>query len=248
MALLNTRIYKVGWILLFGACLSQVALSTLKPSHHPLIPHPTTTATKVKPSHHPLIPHPTTPASTTTSTTSTTTTTTTTMTPPSTTPRECEQSDVICLEGGDGPTISGNVMIGGKPVCDDSWGMEDANVVCKELGYFRAKQFTRESYYGPIDTEYRMDNVKCDGNEIRLLDCLHSDQDDCGPGEAAGVICDTRDYSLILNSTCFELDVSYQYGSSIDQDSSISSAEGCQQHCLSHPDCTYFTYYPDLER
>ena len=139
-------------------------------------------------------------------------------------------------------------MLGGKPICDDSWGMEDANVVCKELGYFRAKQFTRESYYGPIDTEYRMDNVKCVGNEIRLLDCLHSDQDDCGPGEAAGVICDTRDYSLILNSTCFELDVSYQYGTSIDQDSSISSADDCQQHCLSHPDCTFFTYYPDLER
>ena len=93
-----------------------------------------------------------------------------------------------------------------------------------------------------------MDNVKCEGNEIRLLDCQHSEQDDCGPGEAAGVICDTRDYSTILNSTCFELDVSYQYGSSIDQDSSILSADDCQQHCLNHQDCTHFTFYPDLER
>ena len=124
-----------------------------------------------RPSHHPLIPH-TSPSPGVTNIT-----------------RECEQRDVLCLEGGEGPTISGNVMIGGKPVCDDSWNMVDANVVCKELGYYRAKQFTRESYYGPIDTDYRMDNVKCGGHEVRLLDCPHVEQDDCGPGEAAGVVC-----------------------------------------------------------
>ena len=183
-----------------------------------------------RPSHHPLIPH-TSPSPGVTNIT-----------------RECEQRDVLCLEGGEGPTISGNVMIGGRPVCDDSWNMVDANVVCKELGYYRAKQFTRESYYGTIDTDYRMDNVKCGGHEVRLLDCPHVEQDDCGVGEAAGVICDTRDYSLILNSTCYELDVSYEYGESIDQSSDIYSAAQCQEYCINHPDCTYFTYYPDLER
>ena len=207
-------------VLLFGSYRSQD--SSPKPSHHPLIPHPSSTEGTV--------------------------TSTSTVSGVSTASRDCTGQDVLCLVGGDGPTISGNVMIGGKPVCDDSWNMVDANVVCKELGYYRAKQFTRESYYGPIDTDYRMDNVKCDGNEVRLLDCRHAEQDDCGPGEAAGVICDTRDYSLILNNTCFELDVSYEYGDSIDQKSSIASATDCQQHCLSHSDCTYFTYYPDLER
>ena len=196
-----------------------------------------TTTDPMKPSHHPLIPHSTSTSMTTTAMTSTTTT-----------PRKCNQRDVICLVGGDGPTISGNVMIGGRPVCDDSWGMEDANVVCKELGYYRAKQFTRESYYGAIDDEYRMDDVKCEGTEERLLDCDHSDDDDCSPGEAAGVICDTRDYSNILNATCFELDVSYQYGSSIDQINSIETPEACQQLCIDHQDCLFFTFYPDLKR
>ena len=56
--------------------------------------------------------------------------------------------------------LSGNVKVGGRPVCDDSWGMEDANVVCRSLGRSRAVRFTRESYFGNVTTNFAMDNVK----------------------------------------------------------------------------------------
>ena len=93
-----------------------------------------------------------------------------------------------------------------------------------------------------------MDNVKCEGHEMRLIECDYADTHDCGSEEGAGVVCDTRDYSDILNSTCFELDISYEYGSSLDQKSRVASALECQKICLQHEECTYFTYYPDLQR
>ena len=51
-------------------------------------------------------------------------------------------------------------MVGGRPVCDDSWGIEDANVVCRNLGHPRAITFTRESQYGMVRRDFVMDNVK----------------------------------------------------------------------------------------
>ena len=31
--------------------------------------------------------------------------------------------------------------------------------------------------------------VRCDGTEERLVDCRHSKQEDCGPGEVTLVVC-----------------------------------------------------------
>merc|ERR1719318_533772 len=44
-----------------------------------------------------------------------------------------------------------------------------------------------------------MDNVNCLGNESSLLECSHSDGKNCGPGNAAGVVCfDHNDFAIRL--------------------------------------------------
>ena len=55
----------------------------------------------------------------------------------------CYCSGNICLTGGN--CTSGNVFLGGKPICDGFWGIEDANVVCKSIGFLGARSYTENS-------------------------------------------------------------------------------------------------------
>ena len=57
-------------------------------------------------------------------------------------------------------------------VCLDSWGIDDANVVCKMLGFTRAQY---ASYYSESATgEKLLGDVHCIGVESNLADCVHS--------------------------------------------------------------------------
>ena len=59
-------------------------------------------------------------------------------------------------------------------VCDDGFGMIDANVVCKELGFeLGAVEVRRGGYYGNLNPKERfmVDELKCRGNEYSLREC-----------------------------------------------------------------------------
>lgn len=61
-------------------------------------------------------------------------------------------------------------------ICDDEFGLRDANVVCKELGYsLGALEVKANSYFAKGSksntTFYMMDDVTCFGNESSLRDC-----------------------------------------------------------------------------
>ncbi|XP_034934293.1 neurotrypsin-like [Chelonus insularis] len=81
-------------------------------------------------------------------------------------------------------------------VCDDGFGMNDATVICKELGFnFGALAVRPGGYFGNLEppTRFMVDQLKCRGNETSLRECdfdgwgVH----DCSPEEAVGVVCKT---------------------------------------------------------
>ena len=155
----------------------------------------------------------------------------------------------IVLKGGSAPH-EGNVFVGPedseKPVCDDNWTLINADVACKQLGWAGALTMTKESRFGATSPDFAMDQVRCDGTEERLVDCRHTKQDDCGAGEAAGAICDTRSEEELAEeqSNCFHIGIGYNAGEWIDFDI-VASALDCQTHCRGHSECRFFTYYSD---
>jgi hypothetical protein len=102
----------------------------------------------------------------------------------------------VKLVGGSG-RHEGNILVGGLPVCDDEHNALNAKVVCRMLGYPYGRA-TVKSHFGRVSSTFKMDDVRCTGNEASLLDCRHNTVDDCGPDEGAGVICSYRGGQMVL--------------------------------------------------
>ena len=76
-------------------------------------------------------------------------------------------------------------------VCDDSWDMNDARVICRALGYPGASRALHNAYFGQGSRTIWLDNVNCLGNEISIERCSHNGWNvhNCGHSEDASVIC-----------------------------------------------------------
>ena len=91
-------------------------------------------------------------------------------------------------------TSSGRVEVLGPggvwgTVCADGWGINEANVVCRQLGFQSATRACGGACYGEGAGPIWMDDVACMGNERTLQSCMHSTSHDCGHGKDAGVEC-----------------------------------------------------------
>lgn len=75
-------------------------------------------------------------------------------------------------------------------VCDDTWDLEDAHVVCRQLNCGWAVQALPGLHFAPGRGLIHRDQVNCSGAEDYLWDCpgLHGDRY-CGHKEDAGVVC-----------------------------------------------------------
>ena len=74
-------------------------------------------------------------------------------------------------------------------VCDDGWGIEEAKVVCRSLGY----PYVRRSLvrFGEGTGPIYLDNLRCVGDEHNLTECPNLDWGvhDCDHSEDVGVLC-----------------------------------------------------------
>ena len=60
-------------------------------------------------------------------------------------------------------------------VCDDEWDLNDAQVVCNELGFGNAVAATRSrAFYGQGRGSVLLNNLQCVGTEWTIGNCSHS--------------------------------------------------------------------------
>ena len=76
-------------------------------------------------------------------------------------------------------------------VCDRRWDINDATVLCRQLGYSRAVAAKLSAYYGLGSGKIWMDIFDCLGNETELHHCpmYWWPISECDHFKDAGVIC-----------------------------------------------------------
>ncbi|XP_004374429.1 galectin-3-binding protein [Trichechus manatus latirostris] len=82
-------------------------------------------------------------------------------------------------------------------VCDDSWDLTDASVVCRALGFENATQALGSAAFGPGAGPIMLDDLECTGTEPSLADCRSRGwlNSNCQHEEDASVTCTSKTIS-----------------------------------------------------
>ena len=79
-------------------------------------------------------------------------------------------------------------------VCHDDWDIDDAHVVCRQLGFSGAVSAPGSAHFGVGSGQIWLDNVNCSGSENSILKCRHNGvgRHICNHDEDASVICSSK--------------------------------------------------------
>ncbi|XP_043917852.1 deleted in malignant brain tumors 1 protein-like [Protopterus annectens] len=86
-------------------------------------------------------------------------------------------------------------------VCDDHWDLQDAEVVCRQLGCGRAIRAMAAASFGQGSGPVWLDDMQCNGNESFLWECpaVNWGKQNCKHKEDAGVVCSARSLENVLD-------------------------------------------------
>jgi len=81
-------------------------------------------------------------------------------------------------------------------VCDNGWDLNDAQVVCSELGFGNAVAARHGAFYGEGSRQIWLDELQCIGTEWTIRNCTHKGWgvENCDHEEDASVNCTTGTY------------------------------------------------------
>ena len=92
-------------------------------------------------------------------------------------------------------------------VCDDDWNINDAMVVCRQIGCGQALSALTRAHFGAGSGDIWLDDFHCTGSESELTLCARDSGDCSEDGEDAGVVCEEgtmntyNKYMLIILKT-----------------------------------------------
>ncbi|XP_017282854.1 deleted in malignant brain tumors 1 protein [Kryptolebias marmoratus] len=113
----------------------------------------------------------------------------------------CVDATIVCMNNKPLRLVNGTNRCSGRvevyyegqwgTVCDDKWGMHEADVTCRELNCGSALSVKFKAFYGRGHDQVWLDDIECIGNEKSLSDCPHRGfgEHDCDHSEDAGVLC-----------------------------------------------------------
>ena len=89
-------------------------------------------------------------------------------------------------------------------ICDDDWDINDAKVVCRQLGYQYGSRALQGSDISPGSGKIWLDEVDCIGSEKNVTSCKHAGwgNHDCFHYEDAGVECSTAGKNMFYSLLC----------------------------------------------
>ena len=100
-------------------------------------------------------------------------------------------------------------------VCNDSWDINDAEVVCRQLHFTGANEALGSAPFGAGTGPIWLDDVLCTGSERELSECPHNTNNsfgnhNCNHQQDAGVRCTGKQYIITLTWSAFKIN-SCQY-------------------------------------